>query len=57
MLLLDEPEQRLDADGRLRLVQFLREQLAAGRGLVFATHDAGLAQLLAASVVTLAHQG
>ena len=57
VLLLDEPEQRLDADGRLRLVQFLREQLAAGRGLVFATHDAGLAQLLAASVVTLAHQG
>ena len=57
VLLIDEPEQRLDADGRLRLVQFLREQLAAGRGLVFATHDAGLAQLLAASVVTLAHQG
>jgi ABC-2 type transport system ATP-binding protein len=57
LLLLDEPEQRLDVDGRSRLVQFLQEQMAAGRGLVFATHDAGLAQLLGARVVTLAHQG
>jgi len=57
LLLLDEPEQRLDADGRSRLVQFLKEQLAAGRGLVFATHDAGLAQLLGARVVALAHRG
>lgn len=57
LLLLDEPEQRLDADGRSRLVHFLQEQMAAGRGLVFATHDAALAQLLAARVVTLAHQG
>jgi len=31
--------------------------MAAGRGLVFATHDAGLAQLLGARVVNLAHQG
>lgn len=57
LLLLDEPEQRLDTDGRSRLVLFLQEQLDAGRGLVFATHDAGLAQLLDARVVTLAHQG
>lgn len=57
LLLLDEPEQRLDADGRSRLVRFLQEQMAAGRGLVFATHDAALAQLLAARVVTLAYQG
>jgi ABC-type multidrug transport system ATPase subunit len=57
LLLLDEPEQRLDAGGRSRLVQFLQEQLAAGRGLVLATHDAGLTQLLGARVVTLAHQG
>ena len=57
LLLLDEPEQRLDADGRSRLVQFLQEQMAAGRGLVLATHDAGLAQLLAARVVALAYQG
>jgi len=57
LLLLDEPEQRLDADGRSRLVSFLQEQVAAGRGLVLATHDAGLAQLLGAQVVRLAHQG
>jgi ABC-2 type transport system ATP-binding protein len=57
LLLLDEPEQRLDGDGRSRLVRFLQEQLAAGRGLVLATHDAGLAQLLGARVVTLANRG
>ena len=56
LLLLDEPEQRLDADGRARLVQFLQERMATGRGLVFATHDAGLAQLLGARVVALAHR-
>jgi ABC-type multidrug transport system ATPase subunit len=57
LLLLDEPEQRLDADGRSRLVQFLQEQMADGRGLVLATHDAGLAQLLSARVVNLVHRG
>lgn len=57
LLLLDEPEQRLDADGRARLVQFLQEQMARGRSLVFATHDAGLVQLLGARVVALARQG
>ena len=57
VLLLDEPEQRLDADGRSRLVQFLQEEMAVGRGLVLATHDAGLAQLLGARVVALAYQG
>jgi ABC-2 type transport system ATP-binding protein len=57
LLLLDEPEQHLDADGRSRLVQFLQEQMAAGRGLVLATHDAGLAQLLSARVVSLVHRG
>ena len=57
LLLLDEPEQRLDADGRSRLVQFLREQMAVGRGLVFATHDAGLVQLLGARAVALANRG
>jgi len=57
LLLLDEPEQRLDADGRSRLVQFLQEQMADGRGVVLATHDAGLAQLLGARVVSLARKG
>jgi ABC-2 type transport system ATP-binding protein len=56
VLLLDEPEQRLDIDGRERLVRFLDEQLAAGRGLVFATHDAALAERLGARVVSLARE-
>lgn len=56
VLLLDEPEQRLDGDGRSRLVRFLHERLAAGRGLVFATHDLALAERLGARVVSLAGQ-
>ena len=54
VLLLDEPEQRLDQDGRQRLIDFLGRQLRAGRGLVFATHDLGLAQQLDASILSLA---
>jgi ABC-type multidrug transport system ATPase subunit len=53
VLLLDEPEQRLDSDGRERLALFLEERLAAGRGLVFATHDPALAERLGAVVVHL----
>lgn len=53
VLLLDEPEQRLDGDGRSRLVDFLDEQLTAGRGLVFATHDLALAERLGARLVNL----
>lgn len=56
VLLLDEPEQRLDPDGRSRLVRFLDERLAAGRGLVFATHDLALADRLGARIVSLAGQ-
>ena len=56
VLLLDEPEQRLDDDGRSRLVDFLDEQLTAGRGLVFATHDLALAERLGARLVSLDQQ-
>jgi ABC-2 type transport system ATP-binding protein len=53
VLLLDEPEQRLDVDGRDTLVAFLTENLAAGRGLVFATHDLELVRRVGARTVPL----
>jgi ABC-2 type transport system ATP-binding protein len=56
VLLLDEPEQRLDRDGRRRLIDFLGRQLRAGRGLVFATHDLDLARQLDAGILSLAVQ-
>ena len=39
VLLLDEPFEGLDADARAALAAILREQLAAGRTVVLATHD------------------
>jgi ABC-2 type transport system ATP-binding protein len=57
VLLLDEPEQRLDQDGRDRLIGFLRTQLLAGRGLIFATHDLDLVRQVNARKVSLAAPG
>ena len=39
LLVLDEPEQRLDVRMRRNLAQMLRSEAAAGVGVVFATHD------------------
>ncbi|MCS5497825.1 ATP-binding cassette domain-containing protein [Cnuibacter physcomitrellae] len=53
VLLLDEPEQRLDAD-RLGLVaQALRRRLDEGAAIVFATHSDELSALLAGREVTV----
>lgn len=53
VLLLDEPEQRLDAD-RLGLVaQALRRRLDEGSAIVFATHSDELSALLAGREVTV----
>jgi ABC-2 type transport system ATP-binding protein len=57
VLLLDEPEQRLDTDGKDRLVAFVRGQLSEGRGVVLATHDSELAGRLGARTVTLGRAG
>jgi ABC-2 type transport system ATP-binding protein len=57
VLLLDEPEQRLDQEGRERLIDFLRGQLLAGRGLIFATHDLDLVQRVDAHTLALAARG
>jgi len=40
LILLDEPEAHLDAAGRQRLGEMLRDLRAAGRAVVLASHDA-----------------
>jgi ATPase subunit of ABC transporter with duplicated ATPase domains len=53
VLVLDEPEQRLDAD-RLGLVTAaLQRRVAAGTALVLATHSDRLASELGGTVLTL----
>lgn len=42
LLVLDEPEQRLDVRMRRRLAQMLREDAGRGVAVVFATHDEAL---------------
>lgn len=55
LLLLDEPEQSLDAGFRLELATLLREQYAANGGtVVMATHDHEFAVTAGARIVPLA---
>lgn len=54
VLLVDEPEQRLDDDRLARVERALRSRLERGTTLVVATHDAGLAAALADDTLTLA---
>lgn len=53
VLLLDEPEQRLDADRVEAVVAALRRRLAAGRTVVLTTHDPRLVDSLADGTVHL----
>jgi ABC-2 type transport system ATP-binding protein len=53
LVLLDEPEQRLDRMGRRWLAARLLAEKASGRGLLFASHDRGLVRAIADTVVTL----
>jgi ABC-2 type transport system ATP-binding protein len=53
LVLLDEPEQRLDRLGRRWLTAKLLAEKAAGRGLLFASHDRGLVRAVADQVLTL----
>ncbi|WBY03151.1 ATP-binding cassette domain-containing protein [Ramlibacter tataouinensis] len=46
VLLLDEPTSGLDPESRDGIESLLREQLAAGTGIVLVTHDPGLAARL-----------
>ncbi|MFV0252680.1 MAG: ATP-binding cassette domain-containing protein [Beutenbergiaceae bacterium] len=53
LLILDEPEQRLDAGMRDRLAQRLVSERAAGGGVVMATHDPILVRGAATSAVII----
>lgn len=53
VLLLDEPEQRLDPDRLQRVADALRRRLEEGTTVVMATHDPDLAADLAHEVLTL----
>jgi ABC-2 type transport system ATP-binding protein len=53
LVLLDEPEQRLDRAGRRWLTGRLLAEKAAGRAVLFASHDRALVRAVADRVVTL----
>jgi ABC-2 type transport system ATP-binding protein len=53
LTLLDEPEQRLDRAGRSWLGTRLRAEKAAGRGVLFASHDRSLVRAVADRVLDL----
>jgi ABC-2 type transport system ATP-binding protein len=53
LLLLDEPEQRLDAEGAIWLADLLRREKEAGVGILFASHHPALVEAVADEVVRL----
>lgn len=53
VLLLDEPEQRLDREHRLRLAGVLRGVMQTGATLVFSAHDAELIDSLGERTIAL----
>jgi ABC-type multidrug transport system ATPase subunit len=53
LLVLDEPEQRLDVDGRQWLTERLLADLAAGTAVLFASHDPELVEALGDQVLEL----
>ena len=53
LMVLDEPEQRLDPDARKRLADLLVHERAHGRAIVLATHHVDLAASVADEVVLL----
>jgi ABC-2 type transport system ATP-binding protein len=53
LLVLDEPEQRLDAAGLEWLVDRLRREKESGLGVLLASHDAALVEAVADDVLDL----
>lgn len=53
LLLLDEPEQRLDPGARDRLAAWLRDETASGTAVLLATHQPELARTAADRVLLL----
>ncbi|MFI2379475.1 ATP-binding cassette domain-containing protein [Streptomyces sp. NPDC018964] len=57
LLLLDEPEQRLDADARTRLAGRLRSAKERGTAVLLATHNRELADAVADAEYTVSGEG
>lgn len=53
VLLLDEPEQRLDANRRDLVAEALRRRLADGCAIAFATHSTALVDAVGSEVLTV----
>lgn len=53
LLVLDEPEQRLDSEGLEWLARRLNDEKAQGLGILFASHDANLVSAVADNTLTL----
>ncbi len=53
ILILDEPEQRLDTDKRELLTRILLERKADGSSMVIASHDPAMTEALADTVVDI----
>ncbi len=53
LLLLDEPEQRLDTAGRTWLAERLRAEKVAGHAVLLASHDPHLVAAVADDTLTL----
>ena len=57
LLILDEPEQRLDDAGRVWLGDYLTRQVASGRAVLMASHDAHLREACGARVIHITAAG
>jgi ABC-type multidrug transport system ATPase subunit len=53
VLVLDEPEQRLDPDRLGIVIEVLRQEIAAGSTVVFATHSVVLRKAIASQILRL----
>lgn len=53
LLILDEPEQRLDTDKRALLGRLLLDRVAGGTTIVMASHDPTLTEIVADQVIEL----
>jgi ABC-2 type transport system ATP-binding protein len=53
LLLLDEPEQRLDPDARRRLAELIKSETGGGVGVLLVTHHGELARAVADHVMVL----
>jgi ATPase subunit of ABC transporter with duplicated ATPase domains len=53
LLILDEPEQRLDREGRVMVAGLLRDYLADGGTVLMASHDDAFAAAAGTSAVSM----